>query len=112
MCMIELEPCEVWVEKTLRARKDHQCSACQGHIGKGQSYSTHFSVFEGDATYEKICAACFVDRKEFGAAHGMLCTPGSFENFLRDCIADGDEESERKWKPMLERLEARKAAKP
>jgi len=38
--------------------------------------------------------------------------PGFFNlrDVLMDCVAEGDEESERKWKPMLDAMRARGAA--
>lgn len=108
MCSIDLEPCEVWDEREVRARKSHVCSSCDGPIRAGELYVRHFSIFEGSLCSGKICDACAKDIAEFADAHGSGgCQPGYFEQLLIDCIAEGDEESDRVWSPMLERLRAR-----
>jgi hypothetical protein len=109
MCAIDLEPCDVWRETERTARKAHRCSSCGGQIAPGARYLSHFSMFEGDYTYNKMCLLCRDDRKTFSDDHGIGPTPGYFPRLLADCIADGDEESESKWKPMLERVQARGA---
>lgn len=114
MCEIaDPEPCEVWDERPVVARKEHQCTCCRSPIHAGETYLRHFSVFEGAVETGKLCPACKADREAFSAAHhGVLYTPGIFPLQLSDCIADGDEESELRWKPMLERIvTSREAAK-
>lgn len=88
MCQIEPEVfATVWEERVIgRARKRHRCDACDGFIQIGDSYVTHFSVCEGDAINEKICAACEVGRKEFHKDHHWHPTPGSFREYLTECI--------------------------
>jgi hypothetical protein len=107
MCAIDLEPCEVWREEERKARKAHRCDSCGGQIAPGSRYLSHFSVFEGEPTTRAMCLPCLADRKEFGDAHGTLPIPSFFPQMLSDCIAEGDEESETKWQPMLERVQAR-----
>lgn len=110
MCVLDLEQCEVWVETGRTARKTHQCTACKGTISSGQRYYVHFSVLDKMPDYQKICSACYEDRKVFADAHeGVIPTPGGFAFVLQDCIYEGDEESEARWKPMLEALKARGA---
>lgn len=108
MCVIDLDGSEVWRETGRRARKTHRCSACGFSISPGGHYTEHFSVFEGDRFTEKICAACHTDRQEFFDAHGGgSCVPSGFPWLLKDCIAEGDEESETIWEPMLSRIMVR-----
>jgi hypothetical protein len=110
VCYIELEPCEVWDETKRRARKAHRCSCCKGPIAPGEIYLVHFSVMDGEVTSEKCCARCEEARGEFRDAHeSMTPTPGYFPFLLADCIAEGDEESETKWRPMLVAILARAA---
>jgi hypothetical protein len=111
MCDIDDgERCSVWRETQRRARISHRCDACAGAIGVGEIYLVHFSVFEGYTTSEKMCVECEVDRKEFADAHnGMLYTPGSMSEVLGNCISEGDEDSETKWRPMLAAMATRKA---
>ncbi len=108
MCYIDAEPCELWNETKVKARKRHRCSVCQSDINAGVVYLKHFSKFEGEISHGKICPACEADRAMFAAAHdGVSTSPEGFAWLLSDCIADGDEESETKWKPMLARIRAR-----
>lgn len=111
MCYIELEPCQVWSEHERKARKAHTCSCCRGPIAPGERYLVHFSVLDGDTTSEKCCLACNAARLEFGNAHDSIPTPQYFPVLLADCIAEGDEESETRWKPMLQAIEARRPAR-
>jgi hypothetical protein len=108
MCDIDFDPCDVWRETRRKARKQHTCDCCGGTILPGTHYVSHFSLFEGDTTSEKICAACDADRDVFGKEHGTYPCPSYFPEVLTECIADGDEESEKVWKPMLAALRLRK----
>ena len=107
MCVIEsYDRCSVWRETYVRARKQHTCACCKGPIEPGVIYVNHFSVFEGDATCEKMCGQCEVDRQAFCDAHGgMLFPPSSVVALLHQCV-DNDEESEAEWGPLLARLSA------
>jgi predicted RNA-binding Zn-ribbon protein involved in translation (DUF1610 family) len=111
MCDIGLESAELWHETPRKARKNHKCSSCGGIIHPKATYTVHFSIYEGAATSEKICDPCREARAEFADAHdGVSPTPGYFPQLLDRCIADGDEESEKKWKPMQVALLARNQA--
>jgi hypothetical protein len=61
-----------------------------------------------------MCSACSTARKEFGDAHGFeWCTPSYFPELLDSCVNDGDEESDRRWKPMLLAMRERgRASRP
>jgi hypothetical protein len=108
MCFIDLDPCEVWDERERKARKEHKCGACGKTIRVGETYLTHFSVFEGNANSEKMCFPCRDDRKQFADAHdGTLMTPSFLRQMVAECISEGDEESERQWKPLLDRIDSR-----
>ena len=111
MCVIEFDDyCEVWENAIRTAREQHQCDSCFRPIRRGEQYRDHFSVFQGDATDEKQCSDCMVDAETFDNAHKCGLIPGDFHHYLVKCIADGDDESEKLWKPMLKRLEARTMA--
>ncbi len=106
MCFIDLEPCKVFDEHHRKARKPHECSCCYGTIKAGDRYLVHFSVFDGSANANKMCAACEADRSEFAAAHdGMMCVPHDLQLHLRACIGEGDDDEQ--WKAMLKRIESR-----
>lgn len=113
MCYIELDPCELWREETRRARKVHRCSICLRVILIGERYVDHFSLDSGVVCKAKVCAECEADRQTFAAAHdreygASLVQPPGFAQLLADCIAEGDEESETRWKPMLTAIQARR----
>ena len=109
MCHVDLEPCEVWRETKRRARKPHVCDCCEGRIRVGEQYVSHFSVFEGEATTEKMCAKCEAMSVEFQNDHGQRGTPGSMRALLEECIDYGDEDSA-KWKRHLANMNRRTAS--
>jgi hypothetical protein len=67
-----------------------------------------FYVFEGESDHECACLACATGIDAFVKEHGGGPIPSGFARTLDECIADGDEESEKTWKPMLEALHARR----
>jgi hypothetical protein len=104
------EPAEVWRETGRKARKRHTCSCCRGAIRAGETYTVHFSVHDGGTNSNKICSPCVNDRKAFSDAHGgWLWVPDYFPRALKDCIVDGDPESEKTWQPMLDAIRERGA---
>ena len=111
MCTIELEPCEVWSRTAHTARKEYRCECCGAKITPGARYHRTFSVFDGQVDTSRNCVECEADMQAFGAAHdGVLSQPDYFVEMLRDCIDNGDEESERQWKPMLAAIIQRRAS--
>lgn len=111
MCDISLEPATAWSETDRTARKALKCSSCGGTIAPGAVYTRHFSVCDGSLSNQKICGPCKEARADFADAHdGMLPLPDYFPELLNECIADGDEESEKMWKPMLAALQQRAAS--
>jgi len=112
-CSIELESCDIWVEQKRTARKGHRCSSCGALIVAGERYTAHFSKYDDELCTGKLCRSCADDRGDFADAHdGMLPQPGYFPTLLAECIADGDDESETRWRPMLTRLRSRSAPPP
>ena len=113
MCVIEFEPCNVWNERRMTARKGHRCSICTTVIHPGQVYTGHFSLDEAGLCAAKVCPACQEARHDFAEAHEgeygpSYCQPPGFVSVVEDCIAEGDDESEQKWKLMLAAIEARR----
>src|SRR5258706_14864271 len=105
MCSLDYEPCEVWDEYQRVARKPHRCSSCRRVIYVGEKYLVHFSVYEGDWSSEKMCGLCDEIRGEFSYAHeGMIPLPSSLASTLSQCIVEGDDESETRWKPLLSEI--------
>ena len=106
MCDIdELDECSVWSETQATARKPRACSICRAPIGARERYTKHFSVFEGAVCSATLCTECQSNRCVFAAAHGGTWhQPPEFVRALVDCIAEGDEDSERLWQPMVTRI--------
>jgi hypothetical protein len=100
------ERCELWNETVVKkSRKQRKCGCCCRTIAVGEMYISHFSKFEGDVCKSALCFECMNDRNEFSKAHdGYIPHPDSFDHTLRECIAEGDEESEKQWQPMLDKI--------
>lgn len=95
MCEIQYDGwCDVWDEKDRTARKEHWCSCCNGLIWPGEKYVAHFSVYDGNANYEKCCSKCDIWRELFGSVpeHNGTPAPSDFWSKLQDCIGEGDED--------------------
>lgn len=93
MCEIDLEPADVFLDTSHKARKEHRCACCGGPIARGERYLRHFQVFEGTAISERCCAACAADREAFADADGHgFSAPSYFPEMLSNCIFfdDGD----------------------
>lgn len=114
MCEIwegDYETAQVWRETARRARKAHRCACCRAQIQPGSEYIRHVSISGGRVSDESLCSACNIDRSVFAEMHdGFTSLPSYFRELLDGCISDGDEESDRVWRPMLERIRARGAA--
>lgn len=108
MCEIDLgDPCEVWTQTRPVARKAHQCASCDGVIAPGQRYYRTFTIFEGDASTSKHCAACERDMQAFAEVHdGQIPHPTGLVDALVECINEEPYDS-RRWQAMLSRVRAR-----
>jgi len=118
MCQIDNdEPATLWEEDVVIARKQHVCRCCRGLIRAGQPYTKHFSLFDGDVTSEKKCAACSLMAEEFLAAHGVYFAPSQMPEALQTCIWEEEHEGEEgrvmaaKWKRHLRNMERRAATR-
>ena len=112
MCQIDLYDdavAEVWSETVVTARKPHRCDCCLSDILPREKYLKHWSLFDGEQTHGKLCRLCERDRLAFSQAHhGILSAPQGFQEMLEECITEGDEESEKNWSPMLQRIKKSK----
>ncbi len=110
MCDIDIdETCDVWVEKTVKARKEHQCHSCHLTIEPGKEYLRLFAVFEGQVSTEKICASCRRDFEAFKAEHNQYYYPSQVDLMLQNCIDDAETFLESaKWRRRLKQLERRR----
>jgi hypothetical protein len=123
MCVIELEPCSVWQEREVTAKKAHACDCCGGEIAAGARYTRHFSIFEGNVTCEKMCAACLEVREAFNLVHGTHGNPGSMRALLDECVSEewtwlgGDSDTKKLteigalWQQALDEMKARRTAR-
>ena len=115
MCSIDLEPCSLWDEREVRARKRHVCDCCHGLIEPGTIYVKHFSICDGDPTSEKCCAECKAARVEFADADGhMMATPSYSLEMLRECVAEAFREDwtdeDKRWRVLLAGMYKRRRA--
>ena len=101
MCSIDLEPCDVWCESLVTARKQHVCDCCGGLIRIGAQYTRHFSVYDKAPTSEKMCATCAKVCERFVASHGQRSSPSTMRELLEECIGERDDDS---WRWRLDVL--------
>ena len=114
MCEIYFEEAvDLWNEHRVCARKHHTCSCCGGTIRPGEEYTRHFSVFDGQATSEKQCAACTTIVDEFATEHGGAFVPSQMLEAVHECYVqerDHDRKNAARWlrayRQMLRRKEA------
>lgn len=107
MCVLDLEPCEVWSETEHVARTPKKCDCCGGPVIKADRYIKHFSKYDGTVTSNYLCMPCKADRGYFAAAHGITPTPDGFWQILADCVSEDEDEESNPWKPMMDRIKAR-----
>lgn len=110
----EGDPCAVWNERQRTARKEHTCDGCGARIRLGEKYVDHRSIVErGERPCsDRMCLACRDDREALSEAHDgeLFPMPSFLRETVQHCIRDGGADSEARWRPMLERIDARKAA--
>ncbi len=111
MCSLDLEPCTVWRNTPRRARKHHVCVCCGVAISRGETYLDHFHVFDGYATSESLCGACWFVWKEFGDAHDQQPTPGGLYEVLQDCIGENDDDEDQ-WRRLFAAVKRRWRVSP
>lgn len=109
MCSLDYDLCPVWRETPRLARKPHSCGSCHATIHPGDAYLDHASVYDGNWHSSKLCFFCWGVREVFAEAHRVFPTPVGLPFDLRNCISEGDEESDAKWAPMLAGILARQA---
>lgn len=61
------EECEVCITDHPKARKIHRCDECLGYIQKGETYTNHHGVFDGQGFTHKVCSDCAALIKELDA---------------------------------------------
>ena len=112
MCSLDYDVCDVWAEHERVARTPHRCSSCWRVIYVTERYVVHFSVYAGSAVSGKLCHQCKAIRASFSDAHeGMIPLPSALASTLEECIAEGDGESETRWRPMLNEIMEMRASR-
>jgi hypothetical protein len=84
----------VYVEKTRRAAKEHQCTECGEVIPKAATYEHTTGMWDGDWSTYKTCSSCVEIRNHFAKACGGQWIFGQIwtdieENFFPDMRAGG-----------------------
>lgn len=57
-CYSDYEPCAIYEESVLTARKDHKCCECGERIPKGSEYELRDMLFDGEWHHYKTCMIC------------------------------------------------------
>lgn len=116
MCYFDVDPCEVYKTKHRKARKQHACTVCHGHITKGNLYKYHSWISDGYPGDAKVCNECEKTMDEFRDHHGQFPSPDWFAEALRECFdgAPKQDLTARKWRSayagILKRNRAAKRA--
>jgi hypothetical protein len=105
------DSCQVWVNTWHHARKPRACQACRQVVDPREKYLRHFDVFDGAVNVEYLCQPCGQAAEDFQREHnGLPQTPAGIRYVLRDCLDNGDDDSRRRWQPILDNLDARRLA--
>jgi hypothetical protein len=99
VCSLDYEPCTLWRERVVVARRPHACDACWRPITPQEPYTLHKHLFEGSWSTERICATCWLVREAFAEAHRQTCAPSVLIDTLRECIDENG--GERQWRLEL-----------
>lgn len=97
----ECDPCDFWVEKKPRARKDHWCGACSETIPRGDRYVRVNFKQDGEISSLIRCLRCeriYRHLQEKGRPVGMVPC------WLLDCGLDYLEEWEEEPPPEIAAL--------
>ena len=58
MCSCDLESCDIYNERKVKARREHRCAECREPIKTGQKYIYLKSLYDGVWTTTKRCIPC------------------------------------------------------
>lgn len=92
MCEIynEGDVCDVWGQKTVRARKAYRCDECGGRIAPGDHHERINALHEGFWSRHRVCATCWDIWDRFAAEHRCMIIIGGLEELLDECVGDDD----------------------
>lgn len=99
MCDLYLDGdfCKVWTQTRRKAAKEHRCQCCGTRICRGERYLVTKSLFDGEWSTEKMCRKCDGIQKAFGEEHRYYPGPFELDEYLDQCIDEGDGDV-RRWK--------------
>lgn len=100
MCTIDFDnegsTINVWVDRDVVSRRDHQCMVCSSVIPRGTVHRYHFArwTFDRIGRFKKtqqqggshVCAPCQEIRKRFGSDHGVNLDPSQVTDQLSECV--------------------------
>lgn len=81
------DPPTVYSNHTHKARKQHRCSECGRSIDPGETYRSHFYVYDGQVDTSKTCSHCCVAQDWL--AHN--CGGYIFEQVIEEIHEHGQE---------------------
>ncbi len=90
----DAEPCTVWREEKVVARKRHACEECRHPILPGEVYARTTCLFEGTWETRKVCRCCDAARCAVAEAYSRgefaaCIVPGELWTVVEDGIRDG-----------------------
>lgn len=86
MCEIDVDTSDVWRESFPCARMPYRCRSCQTVIAAGEQHMAVFSVFDGNAGTERVCAICAGLWRHFADHHRGGPMPGDIVSALLECL--------------------------
>ena len=84
-CICDYDPPDVYHPSTRRARKQHKCDECAGHVEPGERYEHVFGVWEGSASTWRTCERCHDIRQ--WVKNNVPCLCWAHGSTIEDCKA-------------------------
>lgn len=73
MCCDDYDVGTLAVQKTVKARKPHECYECGKEIPKGAEYEWYKHLFDGAFEEYRTCLSCVALRKKMLEVSGCAC---------------------------------------
>lgn len=88
-CYCDFDPADAYCQSDVKARKQHVCSECSGHIEPGETYQRTFMVYDGRCDVWKTCPDCRA-LLDYVRAH-VPCLCWLHGSLIDDCMAAAQE---------------------
>jgi hypothetical protein len=75
----DYDSAQLYIDKIVKARKEHKCCECREPIKKGEKYESVKMLYEGDWSAYKTCISCLRIRRDY-------CPNGWMFEFLEETI--------------------------